>query len=182
MATPLRICALLAVSLLALTALAGCGDDQPAGRQSLGDRSARGSTGPAGDLTTVRPCKVSVLLSGAMHRRLEGTGRAIYDNDTGPHAFYQFTSGDISVQVYSAGPQFTASVVISTKSGSFTSEAGSRGLHVSTTGKWAQVDADTVGPDEGSDEGSDESSGGTSDGGPEEGSDGVHVEATYTCA
>ena len=166
MATPLRTGALLAVSLLALTALAGCGDDRPAGQQSLGDRSARGSTGPTGALTTVRACKVSVLLSGAVKRSLEGAGRAIYDNDTGPHAFYEFTSGDISVQVYSEGPHFTASVVISTKSGSFTSEAGSQGLHVSTTGKWAEVDADTVGPGESSDESS----------------DGVHVEATYTCA
>ena len=161
MATPVRTSALLVVSLLLLTALSGCGDDPSAGRQSLGNGSAPGSTGPTGDLTTVRPCKVSVLLSGAVKRTLEGTGRAIYDNDTGPHAFYQFTSGDISVQVYSEGPHFTASVVISTKSGSFTSEPGSQGLHVSTTGKWAEVDADTVGLDESS--------------------HGVHVEATYTC-
>jgi hypothetical protein len=161
MATPLRTSALLAASLLLLTALAGCGDDQPAGQQSLGNESGRGSTGPTDETTTVRACKVSVLLSGAVRRSLQGTGRAIYDNDTGPHAFYQFTSGDISVQVYSEGPHFTASVVISTKSGSFTSEAGSQGLHVSTTGKWAEVDADTVGLDESS--------------------DGVHVEATYTC-
>ena len=161
MATPSRAHALLAVSLLLLTALAGCGDDQAPGQQSLSNGSTRGSSGPSGDLTTVRACKVTVLLSGAVDRRLEGTGRAIYDNATGPHAFYQFVSGDISVQVYSEGPRFTASVVVSTKSGSFTSEPGSRGLQVSTTGKWAQVDADTVGLDERS--------------------DGVHVEATYTC-
>ena len=150
-----------AVGLLLLAGLTGCGDDQAAGQQSLSG-SAQGSAGPAGELTRVRDCKVSVLLSGAVKRRLEGAGRAIYDNDTGPQAFYQFSSGDISVQVYSEGPHFTASVVISTKSGSFTSEPGSEGLHVSTTGKWAEVDSDTVGLDESS--------------------DGVHVEATYTCA
>ena len=162
MAPPLRAGALLAVSLLLLTALVGCGDGRLAGEQSIGNGSGRGSSGPTGDLDTVRACKVSVVLSGAVKRSLQGTGRAIYDNDTGPHAFYQFTSGDISVQVYSEGPHFTASVVISTKSGSFTSEPGSQGLHVSTTGKWAEVDADTVGLDQRS--------------------DGVHVEATYTCA
>jgi len=150
----------LAVSLPLLTGLTGCGDDHASGQQSISG-AAPGSAGPAGGSTRVRDCKVSVLLSGAVKRRLEGAGRAIYDNDTGPRAFYQFTSGDISVQVYSEGPHFTASVVISTKSGSFTSEPGSEGLHVSTTGKWAEVDSDTVGLDESS--------------------DGVHVEATYTC-
>ena len=83
MVTPLRTSALLAVSLLLLTALAGCGDDQPAGQQSLGNESGRGSTGPTDETTTVRACKVSVLLSGAVRRSLQGTGRAIYDNDTG---------------------------------------------------------------------------------------------------
>jgi hypothetical protein len=151
----------LAVGLLLLTAVAGCGDDRAPGQQSRAGGSTQVSTGPSGDVARVRDCKVSVLLSGAVKRSLEGTGRAIYDYDAGPRAFYQFTSGDISVQVYSEGPHFTASVVISTKSGSFTSEPGSAGLRVSTTGRWAEVDSDTVGLDESS--------------------DGVHVEATYTC-
>ena len=159
MALPSRALAALTVGLLLLTALAGCGDDS--GKRSTGDGSAEGSAGPSGGLARVRDCKVSVRLTGAVRRSLEGTGRAIYDNTTGPRAFYQFTSGDISVQVYSQGPHFTASVVISTRSGSFTSEPGSEGLHVSTNGKWAEVDSDTVGLDKSS--------------------DGVHVEATYTC-
>jgi hypothetical protein len=53
-------------------------------------------------------------------------------------------------------------VVISTKRGSFTSEPGTEGLDVSTTGRSARVDSETVALDEDS--------------------DGVHVKATYTCA
>jgi hypothetical protein len=155
-----RALAALAVGLLLVSALAGCGDDRGSGRGTQGIGSARGS-GSAG-LPRVRDCRVSLVLTGAVRRTLEGPGRAIYDNGTGPQAFYQFTSGDISVQVYSDGPRFTASVVISTASGSFTSEPGSEGLRVSTTGKRAEVDSDTVGLDESS--------------------EGVHVRATYLCA
>jgi len=159
MALPSRAVAVLSVSLLLLTALGGCGDDRTPGQSLTG--ADQGSAGPAGRQAMVRTCKVSVRLSGAVKRDLQGTGRAIYDNDTGPLAFYQFTSGDLSVQVYSSGPHFTASVVISTRSGSFTTEPGSEGLHVRTDGKRAEVDSETVGLDKSS--------------------EGVHVEATYTC-
>ncbi len=152
----------LAVGLVALTGLAGCGggDDGP-GPQSRSTGPDQGSP-PTGMQTQVRDCRVSVTLSGAVTQSLKGAGRAIYDNETGPQAFYQFSSGDTSVQVYSEGKNFTASVVISTKQGSFTSEPGTEGLEVSTTGRSARVDSDTVALDESS--------------------DGVHVKATYTCA
>jgi hypothetical protein len=154
--------ATLVVSLVLLTTLGGCsGDDQDPGQQAGSTGPNQGTSSP-GDQTKVRDCKVTVTLTGAVSQSLKGTGRAIYDNGTGPQAFYQFTSGDTSVQVYSEGPDFTASVVISTRSGSFTSEPGTEGLDVSTTGNSARVDSDTVGLDENS--------------------DGVHVKATYTCA
>jgi hypothetical protein len=162
MRSPSHPGATLAVSLMLLTALGGCGgDDQDPGQQSASTGPNQGTSSP-GDQTKVRDCKVAVTLTGAVSQTLKGPGRAIYDNATGPQAFYQFTSGDTSVQVYSDGQDFTASVVISTRSGSFTSEPGTEGLDVSTTGKSAKVDSDTVGLDENS--------------------DGVHVKAIYTCA
>ena len=149
----------LAVCLLLLVALAGCGDDHAAGQPAL---SVQRSAGGSSEATNVRDCTVVVVLSGAVTRTLRGPGHAVYDIDAGPRAFYRFTSGDLSVQVYSDGPHFTASVVVSTRSGSFSSEPGSQGLDVSTTGRRAEVDAETVGPDENP--------------------DGVHVRATFTCA
>jgi hypothetical protein len=162
MPTSSRAGTTLAVSLVLLSGLTGCGggDGKPDPR-SRSTGPDQGSS-PTGAQTQVRDCKVSVTLSGAVTQSLEGPGRAIYDNETGPQAFYQFSSGDTSVQVYSEGKNFTASVVISTKRGSFTSEPGTEGLDVSTTGRSAEVDSDTVALDEDS--------------------DGVHVKATYTCA
>lgn len=162
MRTQSRASLTLAVSLLLLTPVAGCGgDDQDPGRSPSTRSDQSRSGGPSGVRTKVRDCQVSVTLSGAVAQSLRGAGRAIYDNQTGPKAFYQFTKGDTSVQVYSEGKDFTASVVISTKSGSFTSEPGTEGLDVSTTGRSAEVDSDTVGLDKNS--------------------EGVHVQATYTC-
>lgn len=154
-----RVQLLLALCLAVLTTVTAC-DDRAPGPRSQSPDPDQGS--PTGVHTKVRDCKVTVLLTGDVTVRLRGQGRAIYDNRTGPLAFYQFTSGDTSVQVYSEGKNFTASVMVSTKQGSFTSEPGTTGLDVSTTGRSAVVDSDTVGLDEGS--------------------EGVHVKATYACA
>ena len=154
-----RVHVVAALCLLVLTALAACDDSGPAQRM---ERPGPDEGSPSGVRTKVRDCKVSVVLTGAVTKRLQGSGRAIYDNATGPQAFYQFSSGDTSVQVYSDGKNFTASVVVNTEQGSFTSEPGTKGLDVSTTGRSALVDSDTVGLDAGE--------------------QGVHVQAIYRCA
>ena len=153
-----RVHVALALCLLVLTALSACDEEDPRQR-SVGPGPDLGS--PSGVGTKARDCKVSVVLTGAVRQVLEGPGRAIYDNATGPQAFYQFASEGTSLQVYSDGKNFTASVVVNTKDGSFTSEPGTKGLDVSTTGRSAVVDSDTVGLDDRA--------------------DAVHVKATYTC-
>jgi hypothetical protein len=144
-----------------LVACSGDGSADP-GKQSTSSGPGKdGSAGTKSGMTKLRDCKVEVTLSGAVTDTLKGAGRAVYNNTSGPEAFYQFTSGGTSVQVYSKGENFAPSAVVSTKSGSFTTEPNATGLRVSTDGKSAHVDSDTVGL--------------------VSSAPGVHVKATYTC-